>query len=99
MEYQYWMGRILMLQNPNSINVTDFINGSATANGTVLTVAANKYFSVNIQLGATATIAATNTAKVTLTNASTAGTFSPPNNSVVSHVTAVGLLAAATSVS
>ena len=72
--------------------MTDFVNGSAVANGTVLTIAANKYFSLDIQLSVTAALAATNTAKVTLTNTSTAGTFSPPSGSVVAEVVAVGLL-------
>jgi len=78
--------------------MTDFVNGSAVANGAVLAIAANKYFSLDVQLGVTAALAATNTAKVTLTNTSTAGTFSPPSGSVVAEVVAVGLLGATAAV-
>lgn len=81
-----------MLYNPISINSGEFINGSATATGTVLTIPANKWFSVSIQLSASATVAGAATPRVTYnTTGATAGTAFPANGSIVARLSTSGL--------
>lgn len=81
-----------MLYNPSGINTGDFVNGNRTTTGTVLTIPPLRYFSVDIQLSASQSGAGTATPVVTYNSASTAGTFSPANASVVSRLVVVGLL-------
>jgi len=80
-----------MLTSPSQANTTDFINGSAVATTTgVVTIPANRYFSVDIQLSATHQGATTATPRVTYTTSGGA-LFSPPTGSVVSRLSVSGL--------
>lgn len=82
-----------MLTQPNQVNAGDFINGSATATtSAIVTIPANRYFSVSIQLSANVTVAGAATPRVTWTTTSTgAGTFSPPTGSIVARLDMAGL--------
>lgn len=79
-----------MLGTPYGTNTSEFLNGSATATGTVLTIPANRYFSVDIQLSVAQSGAGTATASVTYNTSG--GTFSPANGSTVARIQAIGLL-------
>jgi hypothetical protein len=82
-----------MLNNPTLVNTTEFLSGNATATATgIVTIPANRYFSLDIQLSGSQSGVGTATPRVTLTTTSTAGTFSPPNNSVVARLSITGLL-------
>ena len=83
-----------MLSNPSTITSTDFINGSAIATGTVVTLPANRYFSMDIQLSSTHQGATTATPKVTY-NTSGGVLFSPTTGSIVCQQKIAGLLAVA----
>lgn len=88
-----------MLSGVSGVTTTDFINGSRTTTGTVVTIAANRYFSVDIQLSGAQSGAGTANPSVTFNTTSTAGTFSPANASTVSRLEVVGLLGVTSSVS
>lgn len=80
-----------MLSSPSGVNSTDFITGARTTTGTVVTIPANRYFSVDIQLAASQSGAGTATPLVAFNTASTAGTFSPTTGTV-SRLEVAGLL-------
>lgn len=81
-----------MLSNPSGVNTTDFINGSRTTSGTVITIPANRYFAVDVQLSGAQSGAGTANPSVAFNSTSTGGTFSPASGSVVSRLEIVGLL-------
>lgn len=81
-----------MLGNPSIVNITEFINGSRTTTGTVVTIPANKYFSVDIQLSGAQSGAGTATPSVSFNSGSTVGTFSPATGGTVARLQIVGLL-------
>lgn len=80
-----------MLGSPSQAVSTDFINGSATATGTVATIPADRYFSVSIQLSGSQSGAGTATPHVTY-NTSGGTAFSPASGSVVAQLSITGLL-------
>lgn len=82
-----------MLPNVSNINTTDFVSAMATATTTgVLSIPANRYFSLDIQLAGSQSGAGTATPRVTYVNSSTAGTFSPQNGATVAQLSITGLL-------
>ncbi len=81
-----------MMPNPTGVNPDAFINGSRTSTGTVVTLGANKYFSVDIQLSGAQSGAGTAAPAVTFNSTSTGGTFSPASGSTVARLELVGLL-------
>lgn len=86
-----------MLESPTNINQLDFVNGSATATGTVLSIPAGRYFSVDIQLSGSQSGVGTATPNVTFTAAGTG--FSPASGSVVARLSITGLLGIVSSTS
>lgn len=80
-----------MLYQPSGVNTTDFINGSATSTTTgVVSIPANRYFSVDIMLSGSQSGVGTATPHVTWT--SSGGTFSPSTGSVVAQLSVTGAL-------
>lgn len=83
-----------MLNNPAQAVSTDFISASATATATnILSIPANRYFSVSIQMSANVTVLGTATPRVTWTTASTGGTNSPATGAIVARLSLSGLAA------
>jgi len=81
-----------MLYNPGILATTDFINGSAIATtANILTIPANRYFSVSIQLSGSVTVAGAATPRVTWTTTSTGGTASPATGAIVARLSLSGL--------
>jgi len=80
------------LYSPNSINTTDFIAANATATTTgVLSIPANRYFSVDIMLSGSQNGAGTATPRVTFNNTTT-GSPVAGSNVVAAGLSITGLL-------
>jgi hypothetical protein len=80
-----------VLYNPINVNNGDFIHGDATATGSVVTIPANKWFSVSIQLSASVTIAGAATPRVIFNTTGSSGFFPPNANAVVARLSMSGL--------
>lgn len=81
-----------MLYNPSLIATTDYVSAAATASTTgMLSIPANRYFSLSIMLSGSQNGVGTATPKVTLNN-TTGGSPAAASSTVVAELSITGLV-------